>query len=387
MSEDNYCYLCQEPESAVGHVTKSCPNVKCKKCSKKGHVMRNCPNLNLNENQKLQTNTPRLMDADVPDSNYRELSIDAIDFAESIEFPCEFKLKTEIKQEGECSTDNMKSETIIRPKFEPRESLNGGQSEIKGETTSGSENCQFSPKVEVKDELTESKKETDDEFQNGISVMEKMDDSNFNGETFTNDSLPQQNLPSPSDSENSQFDVDPNKSFQCPICPIQFGKKGTLKKHISTVHEDKSHKCPTCSAVFSQKTGLKYHMVSVHEGKKPNKCSKCEASFAFQSHLRRHRESVHEGKKSHKCPICKSSFAEKSKLRRHMESVHEGKKSHKCPICESSYSQKSNLRQHMEAVHEGKKSHKCPICESSFARKSYLTKHFESVHEGKERHK
>ena len=66
----------------------------------------------------------------------RELSNDTIDFAESIEFPGEFKLKTEIKDEDECCTDNMKSETIIRPKFEPRESLSSGQSEIKGETTS-----------------------------------------------------------------------------------------------------------------------------------------------------------------------------------------------------------------------------------------------------------
>ena len=61
---------------------------------------------------------------------------DAIDFIESIEFTNDFKLKTEIKQEGECGTDNMKNETIIRPKLEPREALNSGQSEIKGEPTS-----------------------------------------------------------------------------------------------------------------------------------------------------------------------------------------------------------------------------------------------------------
>ena len=273
----------------------------------------------------------------------RELSIDTIDFAESIEFPSEFKLKTEIKDEDESCTDNVKSETIIRPKFDPRESLNSGQSEIKGETTSCLEvkgikkeiveevdvlnknvkietkddepmleflkNIEFSddvePKVEVKAELTEPKKETDDEFQNGISVMEKMDDSDFNGETFTNDSLPQQNLTSPSGSENSQFDVDPKNPFQCLICPSKFGKKGALNRHISTVHEgNKPHKCQNCSASFSQKTDLKYHFASVHEGKKPHKCSKCESSFVRKNMLRRHMESVHEGKKPHKCPIC-----------------------------------------------------------------------------------
>ena len=36
MSENYYCYLCQEPEGAVGH-TQFCPNVKCKKCVQKWH--------------------------------------------------------------------------------------------------------------------------------------------------------------------------------------------------------------------------------------------------------------------------------------------------------------------------------------------------------------
>ena len=52
----------------------------------------------------------------------RELSIETIDFVENIEFPCDFKLKTEIKQEEECCSDKLKNETIIRLKFEPRES-------------------------------------------------------------------------------------------------------------------------------------------------------------------------------------------------------------------------------------------------------------------------
>ena len=441
-TSNTYCYLCQDPESAVVHDNQSCPNVKYKICGKKGHVVRNCPNLNLDINQKLQTNTPRIMDADVPNSNYRELSIDTIDFLESIEFPCDFKLKTEIKQEGECCIDNIKSESIIRPRFEPSESLNSGQSEIKvkpkvevkdeliepkketddefqngisvlgkmddsaynGETftndslpqqyltsPSSFENSQFSddvkPKVEVKDELIEPKKETDDEFQNGISELEKMDDSDFIGETFTNDSLPQQNLTSTSGSKCSQFDVDPKKPFQCLICPTKFVQKGALNRHILTVHEGiKPHNCPICESSFSQKFDLRGHITSVHEGKKPH-CQICESNFAEKFNLRRHIKSVHEGKKPHKCQICESSFAEKSNLRRHMESVHEGKKPHKCPICESSFAEKSDLRQHMASVHEGKKPHKCPICESSFSKKSILRQHMESVHEGKKPHK
>ena len=476
----------------------------------------------------------------------RELSIDTIDFVESIEFPGEFKLKTEIKQEGECCTDNMKSETIIRSKFEPRESLNSGQSEIKDETTSGLQvkcikneiveevdvmnknvkieskdgeremlefvkniefsddvkpeievkdeprealnsgqseikgeptsdlevkdikkeikefdvmnknvkieskdgeqailefvkiiefyddvkpkievkdearealnssqseikdeptsdlavkdikkeikefdvkninvkieskdgektmlefvkNIEFSddvkPKIEVKVELIEPKKEMDDEFQNGISVLEKMDNLEFNGEPFINDSLPQQNLTSTSGFENSQVDVmtqNTKKHFQCPICPTKFGKKSNLKVHITTVHEgNKPHKCLTCSATFGQKKGLKYHKSAVHDGIKPHECPICFAEFDEKYQLRKHISAVHDGiKKPYRCLICELSFSCKSKLSQHISSVHEGIKPHKCPSCEKSLSRKYHLSRHIKSVHEDKKTHK-----------------------------
>ena len=73
---------------------------------------------------------------------------DAIDFIESIEFPDYRKLKTEIEQEEECGTDNLKNETIIRPKLEPREAF--GQSEIKDEPTSDLEVKYIKKEYDVK---------------------------------------------------------------------------------------------------------------------------------------------------------------------------------------------------------------------------------------------
>ena len=36
------CIFCQEYKEDIGHVTTSCPNVKCKNCDRKGHFKMNC---------------------------------------------------------------------------------------------------------------------------------------------------------------------------------------------------------------------------------------------------------------------------------------------------------------------------------------------------------
>ena len=345
---------------------------------------------------------------------------DAIDFIESIEFPDYRKLKTEIEQEEECGTDNLKNETIIRPKLEPREAF--GQSEIKDEPTLDLEvkdikkeikefdvmnkNVKIEskdgeqailefvkiiefyddvkPKVEVEEEPIKPKKEMDDEFQNGISVLEEMDNLDFNDETFINDSLPHQNLTSTLG--NSQVDVktqNTKKRFRCPICPTKFEKKSNLKVHVTTVHEgNKLHKCSTCSDTFPRKISLKDHISAVHDGIKPRKCPICFAEFAQKDQLRKHISAVHDGiKKPYKCSICDLSYVYKSNLSQNIASVHEGKKPHKCFNCDKCFSRIYHLIRHMEKVHEGKKPYKCTICEATLSERKGLRQHFESVHE------
>ena len=49
------------------------------------------------------------------------------------------------------------------------------------------------------------------------------------------------------------------KQFKCDICYNNFGKKGSLNKHVATVHEGKKQfKCEICNANFGQKGNLKY---------------------------------------------------------------------------------------------------------------------------------
>ena len=72
----------------------------------------------------------------------------------------------------------------------------------------------------------------------------------------------------------------------------------------------KFFKCNICETKFTQKGSLKMHISSVHEGKKPFECQLCEYTGSKKGHLKRHIELVHD-KKSFKCDICKSNFTQK----------------------------------------------------------------------------
>merc|ERR1711874_128493 len=43
---ENYCFVCQEAKSVIGHTTESCLQIRCKTCGQRGHTVRNCPDFN-----------------------------------------------------------------------------------------------------------------------------------------------------------------------------------------------------------------------------------------------------------------------------------------------------------------------------------------------------
>ena len=63
-------------------------------------------------------------------------------------------------------------------------------------------------------------------------------------------------------------------------------------------------KCNICDANFSQKGSLNKHIESVHEGKKPYKYTVCDSNFSTKQNLNRHNKSVHKGKEPFKCLWC-----------------------------------------------------------------------------------
>ena len=98
-----------------------------------------------------------------------------------------------------------------------------------------------------------------------------------------------------------------------------------LDKHIQSAHELK--KCSLCDASF-KKNSLKKHMSTVHEEKKREgnrpMCNICEKSFSNKFVLQKHKEEVHEKKIIGRCPTCDKGFSYRASLRIHIESVRNG---------------------------------------------------------------
>ena len=75
-------------------------------------------------------------------------------------------------------------------------------------------------------------------------------------------------------------DHEEKKKFKCDICDVNFGCKGTLNRHVTTVHDGKKRfKCDICYASFGYKSNLNRHVATVHEGKKQYKRGICKAEF------------------------------------------------------------------------------------------------------------
>ena len=56
------------------------------------------------------------------------------------------------------------------------------------------------------------------------------------------------------------------RPFKCEVCDFRCSEKGTLKKHVSSVHKKrKSFKCTLCGNSSSRNHHLKTHIESVHE--------------------------------------------------------------------------------------------------------------------------
>ena len=102
---------------------------------------------------------------------------------------------------------------------------------------------------------------------------------------------------------------------------LQFSYKGSLTKHIASVHNaKKSFKFDICDHSLSKKSNLKKHIGKVHEIKKHFTCNQSylQKESSLKSYLKRHILLVHDEKtKLFKCSICEANFSLKRISKRH----------------------------------------------------------------------
>ena len=66
-----------------------------------------------------------------------------------------------------------------------------------------------------------------------------------------------------------------DKEYLCSQCEYKATQKGTLGRHIKSVHEGQKFQCPQCEYKTTWKGQLQIHIKSIHEGQK-FQCPQCE---------------------------------------------------------------------------------------------------------------
>ena len=80
--------------------------------------------------------------------------------------------------------------------------------------------------------------------------------------------------------------------------------------------------CNFCAKTFGHHGSLKIHITGVHENVKEHGCKKCNLSFVSSNNLDKHTKAVHLNIKPYQCDICQKDFAQNANLKSHIKEVH-----------------------------------------------------------------
>ena len=100
------------------------------------------------------------------------------------------------------------------------------------------------------------------------------------------------------------MDENKHQDLFCNQCMLQFGKKYVFDLHLSLVHGKKHVIKNEASEISFDESRENGEIVKKSEKSKSFKCNTCKKGFKLKGSLTKHVASVHEGKKPFKCEIC-----------------------------------------------------------------------------------
>ena len=121
------------------------------------------------------------------------------------------------------------------------------------------------------------------------------------------------------ETEDKQIDVLAN---QCTKCKKLFGTKTTLRRHVSSHHENLRFACTICDTEFSQMGHMKRHKKTKHGDIEDLFCNMCNFKTTRREHLKRHETMNHSSIKKNPCGKCGKNFKYKNSLTKHMNLNH-----------------------------------------------------------------
>ena len=170
------------------------------------------------------------------------------------------------------------------------------------------------------------------------------------------------------------------RPYKCSTCFDSFATKGTMDRHIKSVHLKESiFQCDQCEQICSSKRGLLGHKNNKHDYD-IFKCPACHSVLMTEENLKKHFES--QTCKEKVCDFCGKGFNDKSKLRLHLN-IHRSKfekiYNYNCDKCGKCFATKQGLVEH-DRIHENIKPCQCDLCGKYFRQKRQVVAHKNTVH-------
>lgn len=204
--------------------------------------------------------------------------------------------------------------------------------------------------------------------------------------------------------------------YNCSFCNKQFTRKGSLQKHISTVHTGaiesasipKCFKCKKCDEAFASAADAEAHITEKHFSQfimadmnivsdqftaeeislsRVYICEYCERCYTIPSSLHEHRQNEHCENSDYQCNICSSTFkAHKSLLRHKTLHVKDNeledlgiKQYYLCNYCNKTFLHYGTLTVH-SAQHQQPLPYLCKLCNFNFATYKEIAEHRKTTH-------